>query len=952
MNANSAKLTAIPFITVTKNKQFEISKEAEAYLSSLEGKKLGIVSIAGKYRTGKSYFLNKLIQNRREKPGFEVGPTINSCTKGIWIWPQTFKSENPDEEDLEVLVLDTEGFGGINENQNHDTRIFIFSLLLSSMFIYNSIGSIDENALQTLSLIVNLAKNIQLGEAKNVSELQRNVSDSLVSDISQNVSQNITRRQSGLGQLDQSEESIADNFPFFLWIIRDFCLELKDSFGNPITSKNYFENALKGPVNGNQNSSDGKNKIRTMIKQYFKSRDCVTMVRPVEKEADLQNLDNLDDSQLRPEFVLQIKKTRKMILMKTNPKRIKGSTLDGPKFFQLAMAYVKSINAGSAPNIDSAWNYIVQFENEKKLKLIYEKIKSTKTCIRNKKDIDVIIESLLSEFENEKIGTTDESEDIRRKVEAEIRHELENDCLRFTEILKTAVREKVEDALDSLKKAILDLEQLDLHQIDQMVEKTIASVVAQFKGEQSEKEIRTMVDKIFNKNKSELYQLAMKQQEKVKIRETKELENRKVDAERRLKEVNEQLNLKVDEISKRSELEQLKYSEVVKEKQKITFQYDQLKEERDKLNTKLRAKETELLRLEGELIDSKAEEMAKFQVKIDELTIQLQESESNAEKQASLLNGKIKYLETNISKLKSEMVTKEQETAEILESLEERTKTISNLHQKIKNLAPPIPDTHLLVEKTKLADMKNKISANEDLKDNYEKIIREVLEERNMVQNQFEFLKENFELEKNKNFKLLNEIHAKVSARRDTETIAPSPAKLYSEVGDKENNKCPHCDPRPQVKLTDSKSKINNQIDYCPDNKSCKFNENLEISVTNVALVKSDNSGDQNNARTNIFYCIDINNNKKNWSVQKKFRDFFDLVVKLQRVLKKTELPSSSKELWNFVKDIWGTTGSKSFPLENRRIMIEKIMRDLAMVSIIRNSPVFIEFLNEESFNQ
>jgi len=59
---------------------------------------------------------------------------------------------------MKAIIIDTEGFGGMDENVNHDTRIFLFSLLLSSYFIYNSVGNIDENALNTLNLIVNLAK--------------------------------------------------------------------------------------------------------------------------------------------------------------------------------------------------------------------------------------------------------------------------------------------------------------------------------------------------------------------------------------------------------------------------------------------------------------------------------------------------------------------------------------------------------------------------------------------------------------------------------------------------------------------------------------------------------------------------------------------------------------------------------------------------------------------------
>ena len=59
---------------------------------------------------------------------------------------------------MKAIIIDTEGFGGMDENVKHDTHKFLFSLLLSSYFIYNSVGNIDENALNTLNLIVNLAK--------------------------------------------------------------------------------------------------------------------------------------------------------------------------------------------------------------------------------------------------------------------------------------------------------------------------------------------------------------------------------------------------------------------------------------------------------------------------------------------------------------------------------------------------------------------------------------------------------------------------------------------------------------------------------------------------------------------------------------------------------------------------------------------------------------------------
>lgn len=44
--------------------------------------------MVGKYRTGKSFFLNRVLLEVEGK-GFKVGPTINPCTKGLWLWNRT-----------------------------------------------------------------------------------------------------------------------------------------------------------------------------------------------------------------------------------------------------------------------------------------------------------------------------------------------------------------------------------------------------------------------------------------------------------------------------------------------------------------------------------------------------------------------------------------------------------------------------------------------------------------------------------------------------------------------------------------------------------------------------------------------------------------------------------------------------------------------------------------------
>ena len=61
-----------------------------------------------------------------------------------------------------MIIIDTEGIGALDQNSDHDSRIFSIAVLISSVFIYNSVGSIDEDALQNLSFVVNLTKHIHI----------------------------------------------------------------------------------------------------------------------------------------------------------------------------------------------------------------------------------------------------------------------------------------------------------------------------------------------------------------------------------------------------------------------------------------------------------------------------------------------------------------------------------------------------------------------------------------------------------------------------------------------------------------------------------------------------------------------------------------------------------------------------------------------------------------------
>ena len=52
---------AINFITFEKETGFTISQEARELLKSLGNEHVGVIAVAGKYRTGKSLLLNRIL---------------------------------------------------------------------------------------------------------------------------------------------------------------------------------------------------------------------------------------------------------------------------------------------------------------------------------------------------------------------------------------------------------------------------------------------------------------------------------------------------------------------------------------------------------------------------------------------------------------------------------------------------------------------------------------------------------------------------------------------------------------------------------------------------------------------------------------------------------------------------------------------------------------------------
>lgn len=136
----------------------------EAALSALRRTRgpVGVVSVCGRARQGKSYILNQLLGRGT---GFTVAPTHRPCTKGLWIWSAPIRRTALDGSSYSLILLDTEGIDAYDQTGQYSTQIFSLAVLLSSIFVFNQMGGIDEAALDRLSLVTKMTEHIRVRSA-------------------------------------------------------------------------------------------------------------------------------------------------------------------------------------------------------------------------------------------------------------------------------------------------------------------------------------------------------------------------------------------------------------------------------------------------------------------------------------------------------------------------------------------------------------------------------------------------------------------------------------------------------------------------------------------------------------------------------------------------------------------------------------------------------------------
>ena len=309
------------FITTDANNKPVLIKKTAELLADVE-QPITVVAIVGKYRTGKSYLLNRLIG---KSGGFPLGSTVQSKTKGIWMWLRP----HPTEPNRHLLLIDTEGLADPEKaSPSHDIWIFSLAILLSSTFVYNSVGTIDNTALNDLHLASTLTENLMVKAG---------------------------------GEEDGTE--FGRFFPIFVWVVRDFFLE-KEIEGKAVSANEYLEHCLVLKKGRTKAISDA-NHLKQCIRSFFEDRHCFVLPRPVNEEEKLRHLETVRETDLDPKFMEVSREFTEFIYRKAPAKKVRGKEVNGRMFVNMAQCYVDAIREGKIPCIESAVSYVSKVENTK-----------------------------------------------------------------------------------------------------------------------------------------------------------------------------------------------------------------------------------------------------------------------------------------------------------------------------------------------------------------------------------------------------------------------------------------------------------------------------------------------------------------------------------------------------------------------------------------------------------
>ncbi|CAG8510484.1 35973_t:CDS:2, partial [Racocetra persica] len=235
--------------------------------------------------------------------GFELGSSVNGCTKGIDIWNTPFYHEGK-----RVVVIDCEGINDPNQEVPWANKLFVLCLAISSTLIYNINGIIGRDDIDKLFLMTKIVSQIQ-----PPNEFQF--------------------------------------LPNLVVLLRDFQLDSPPDFVE------YFLERLS---NVNDDAAND-------ITKFFKKFQVYAIPPPGIGQEDMRNMDKINTYQLDSNFVTKIEEAVTNIFEELPPKYLNASAMTGSIFAEYLEKCVEQINdpANTMLSIPSAYEVTINYAAQK-----------------------------------------------------------------------------------------------------------------------------------------------------------------------------------------------------------------------------------------------------------------------------------------------------------------------------------------------------------------------------------------------------------------------------------------------------------------------------------------------------------------------------------------------------------------------------------------------------------
>uniref|UniRef100_A0A8D1UI10 Guanylate binding protein 1, interferon-inducible n=1 Tax=Sus scrofa TaxID=9823 RepID=A0A8D1UI10_PIG len=256
---------------------------------------------------------------------FCTGVEFPELTGGSWVQALSPASESCARSHSSCGFYND--FQGDNQN---DSWLFALAVLLSSTLIYNSVGTISQQAMDQLHYVTELTDCIR------------------------------AKSSPGRHEVKDSADFVSF-FPDFVWTLRDFSLELEAN-SEPIISDEYLENSLK-LRQGNDKKTKSFNETRLCIRKFFPEKKCFIFDRPAQRKY-LVHLEQLPEEDVDPEFREQVEEFCSYILSHSKVKTLSGGiTVNGPRLETLVLTFVNAISSGDLPCMENAVLALAEIEN-------------------------------------------------------------------------------------------------------------------------------------------------------------------------------------------------------------------------------------------------------------------------------------------------------------------------------------------------------------------------------------------------------------------------------------------------------------------------------------------------------------------------------------------------------------------------------------------------------------